>query len=82
MHFAFDIPLLGALFRRTEVQKMRRNLMVFIQPTILDDPERAEAMTRDRYELSRRQQQRFNDDRRSPRDDVLLPEFEAIAPQR
>ncbi len=77
-----DVPLLGALFRRTEVQKMRRNLMVFIQPTILDDPERAEAMTRDRYELSRRQQQRFNDDRRSPRDDVLLPEFEAIAPQR
>lgn len=77
-----DVPLLGTLFRRTEMQKLRRNLIVFIQPTILDDPMRAESVTRQRYDLTRERQLEFNDGRRTPRADVVLPEFETIAPAR
>jgi len=32
-----DIPVLGALFRSTSSTKRKRNLMVFIKPTIIRD---------------------------------------------
>lgn len=35
-----DIPLLGYLFRNTSTSNERSELLVFIRPTILDDPEK------------------------------------------
>src|SRR5690606_13385195 len=44
-----DIPLLGVLFRSTSETHVKRNLMVFIKPTILESNERLVDMTRDKY---------------------------------
>ena len=33
-----DIPLLGHLFRRTDVQERRSELLIFLTPTVLDPP--------------------------------------------
>ena len=44
-----DIPLIGALFRSTSKQHQKRNLMVFIRPTILADNDRLVSMTKKKY---------------------------------
>ncbi|MEY1663138.1 type II secretion system secretin GspD [Isoalcanivorax beigongshangi] len=44
-----DIPLLGALFRSTSDKVEKRNLIVFLRPTILQDSGRLVALTRERY---------------------------------
>ncbi|MBJ7539062.1 type II secretion system secretin GspD [Marinomonas sp. C1424] len=44
-----DIPVLGALFRSRSIEKTKRNLLVFIRPTILRNKEHANAVTGDNY---------------------------------
>src|SRR5690606_24475951 len=44
-----DIPLLGVLFRSTSDSREKRNLMVFLRPTILNDSTRLVGLTRQRY---------------------------------
>jgi len=45
-----DIPLLGSLFRYRTTSKFKRNLVVFLHPTILRDPETADFYSRSKYE--------------------------------
>jgi len=45
-----DIPLLGSLFRYRTTNKRKRNLMVFLHPTILRDPETADFYSRAKYD--------------------------------
>ena len=47
--FLGDIPLLGSLFRYRTTSKRKRNLMVFLHPTILRDPETASFYSRSKY---------------------------------
>ncbi|MFK7893269.1 MAG: type II secretion system secretin GspD [Granulosicoccus sp.] len=51
-----DIPLLGSLFRYRTTNKSKRNLMVFLHPTILRDPETADYFSRSKYDDLRRAQ--------------------------
>lgn len=51
-----DIPLLGYLFRSNSTQKTKRNLMVFIRPTILRDPVTYSGISNTKYNLFRAQQ--------------------------
>lgn len=44
-----DIPLIGQLFRYTYNEKSKRNLMVFIRPTIIRDDEIYRSLSRDKY---------------------------------
>jgi len=44
-----DIPLLGALFRSTTEQTTKKNLMVFIHPSIIDTAAKAEAVSAKKY---------------------------------
>ncbi|KAF0807209.1 general (type II) secretion pathway protein D [Alcanivorax sp. S71-1-4] len=44
-----DIPLLGVLFRSTSDSREKRNLIVFLRPTILNDSARLVGLTRQRY---------------------------------
>jgi len=44
-----DIPGLGVLFRSTSDSRVKRNLLVFLQPTILRDPAKAAALTQRQY---------------------------------
>jgi len=48
--FLGDIPLLGSLFRYRTSSKTKRNLMVFLHPTILRDPETADYYSRSKYD--------------------------------
>lgn len=51
-----SIPLLGNLFRYRSTQNTKRNLMVFIQPTILKDSETATHYTSEQYKYLRQLQ--------------------------
>lgn len=44
-----DIPLIGQLFRYTSNEKSKRNLMVFIRPTIIRDDEVYRSASREKY---------------------------------
>ncbi len=48
--FLGDIPLLGSLFRYRTNNKTKRNLMVFLHPTILRDPATADFYSRSKYD--------------------------------
>jgi len=56
-----DIPLLGVLFRSTSKQHIKRNLMVFIKPTVLASNDRLVDMTREKYMGVTAMQFRVND---------------------
>ncbi|NTV12445.1 MAG: type II secretion system secretin GspD [Desulfobulbaceae bacterium] len=52
-----DIPYLGWLFRYTKSSHNKRNLMVFLRPTILRDQAQGSRITFDKYDYMRRLQQ-------------------------
>ncbi len=58
--FLGDIPLVGRLFRSTTDQTIKRNLMVFIHPVIVDSEEVAEHITKKNYNLMKELQEKYN----------------------
>lgn len=52
-----DIPFLGWLFSYTKSSHNKRNLMVFLRPTILRDQEQGSRITFDKYDYMRRLQE-------------------------
>ena len=44
-----DIPLLGRLFKTTSISRTKRNLMVFLRPTIVRDAEDVRAISNRKY---------------------------------
>lgn len=51
-----DIPILGHLFRSTSSKKVKKNLMVFLRPTIIRDDQTMNAISGQKYALMRAQQ--------------------------
>lgn len=51
-----DIPLLGALFKFRSVDKVKRNLMLFIRPSVLRKRVQGDYYTRKKYESVRQSQ--------------------------
>ena len=51
-----DIPLLGYLFKYTSANKSKRNLMVFIHPIIIRDPDTYSSISRNKYTKFRSEQ--------------------------
>lgn len=51
-----DIPILGHLFRSTSSKKTKRNLMIFLRPTIVRDDATMTALTGQKYNLIRARQ--------------------------
>ncbi|MDG4870712.1 type II secretion system protein GspD, partial [Guyparkeria sp. 1SP6A2] len=51
-----DIPLLGYLFRSTNTTVEKKNLMVFIKPTIIRDGMTADGITQRKYNYIRAEQ--------------------------
>ncbi|WP_047045875.1 type II secretion system secretin GspD [Vibrio mexicanus] len=73
-----DIPYLGQLFRSTSSQVEKKNLMVFIKPTIIRDGVTADGITQRKYNFIRAEQlfnadqgMRLMDDAHIP----VLPEY-------
>ncbi|KYQ75423.1 type II secretion system protein GspD [Enterobacter sp. SENG-6] len=58
-----DIPLIGQLFRYTSNEKSKRNLMVFIRPTIIRDDEVYHSLSRDKYTGFKEMQKERSDKR-------------------
>ncbi|OSL45779.1 general secretion pathway protein D [Escherichia coli H605] len=52
-----DIPLVGQLFRYTSTERAKRNLMVFIRPTIIRDDDVYRSLSKDKYTRYRQEQQ-------------------------
>lgn len=75
-----DIPLVGNLFKSQATTKSKRNLMVFIRPTIVRDEASISSITGKKYNFMRAQQMDrrarginlMSDDEKLP----LLPEFD------
>ncbi|CAM3024320.1 type II secretion system secretin GspD [Vibrio mytili] len=51
-----DIPVLGHLFKSTSTETQKRNLMVFIKPTIIRDGMTADGITQRKYNFIRAEQ--------------------------
>ena len=66
--FLGDIPGIGALFRSTRTQKVKRNLMVFIRATIIKDPAKARTLSINKYNFMRDIQLKENEG-----EDILGP---------
>jgi len=80
-----DIPVLGNLFRYRSSSVSRRNLMVFLQPTILRDAATEAAVSNERYNFIRAEQlrQREAGGSLTPRiEQPLLPERDLRLPDR
>ncbi|MCW2484004.1 type II secretion system protein GspD, partial [Candidatus Symbiopectobacterium sp. NZEC135] len=60
-----DIPVIGALFRSNSKQVKKRNLMLFIRPTIIRDRQQYQTASSDKYRSfsEERGQQREGDNR-------------------
>lgn len=78
-----DIPFLGALFRNTSTSKVKKNLLVFIRPSIVRDAAVATQITSSKYDYIRAEQLRFNERGVMLMDDAdlpLMPDFLELPP--
>lgn len=57
-----DIPIVGLLFQHTSRRLEKKNLMVFIKPTIIHDATDSQAITHTKYDLSRNAQINWPED--------------------
>ncbi|NCN84014.1 MAG: type II secretion system secretin GspD [Sphingomonadales bacterium] len=77
--FLGDIPILGELFKSRGKSRVKTNLMVFIRPTILKDPNDARRFSSNRYGYVRDQQLRRNPDQ-EPSIDALVRDYLGTVP--
>ena len=73
-----DLPVLGSLFRYNTRSRSKTNLMVFLRPTLLRNAQGADALTSQRYDFIRSEQQNA-----APPPSAVLPEFSSpVLPPR
>lgn len=73
-----DIPVLGELFKFRSNRQVKRNLMVFIRPRILSDPNVSRDISSSKYNFIRARQLEQRSERQglTPEDEIpLLPEL-------
>jgi general secretion pathway protein D len=63
-----DIPWIGQLFRSENKMRTKDNLMIFLRPIIVRDQDDSTAITMNRYNMMRGQQQDYSTDNRLVRD--------------
>jgi general secretion pathway protein D len=67
--FLGDVPIIGPLFRSDSRTRTKSNLMVFLRPMIIRTQDESNALSMDRYELIRAQQQTVG----QPRQSYVMP---------
>jgi len=75
-----DMPLVGALFRSTSTKKIKRQLMVFINPSIVDSADVAQNISREHYENLKNQPKTPPSTQLDGSSIKELPEFETFTP--
>jgi general secretion pathway protein D len=73
---AGDLPLVGALFRYDNRQRVKTNLMIFLKPTVVRGAHSADALTQDRYDYLLGEQQRMDPPPRLFWNDTTRPELQ------
>jgi len=68
-----DIPIIGHLFKSTSNSTRKRNLMVFLRPTIITDANVMSAMAKEKYNFMRADQLRKQEEGLSLMRDENLP---------
>jgi general secretion pathway protein D len=68
-----DIPILGHLFKSTSNTKRKRNLMVFLRPTIIRDRQLMDDLSKEKYNYIRAQEMASRDAGLELMDDEKLP---------
>lgn len=77
--FLGDLPVAGNLFKTSSRSKTRRNLMVFIRPTILRDKETAQAATRKKMDYLKAKELLYTGEARSGLE-KLIDQVTGVAP--
>jgi len=67
--FLGDLPIIGPLFRTDSRTRTKSNLMVFLRPIVIRSQDDSNALTMDRYDLIRAQQQSVG----QPRQSAIMP---------
>lgn len=78
--FLGDLPIIGALFRSSRVQKVKTNLMVFLRPVIMRDSRQGSVLTNSKYNYIRDLQLQSRETSSSliPNETTpVLPEFDS-----
>ncbi|MEH6556957.1 MAG: type II secretion system secretin GspD [Oceanicoccus sp.] len=78
--FLGDLPVLGNLFRTTTDRVVKKNLMVFIHPVIVDSEQISDNVSRKNYDLMKSLQEKYNTGKFTV-DDTVLPDFSEFNPQ-
>jgi general secretion pathway protein D len=73
--FLGDIPLLGTLFTYSTRSRSKTNLMVFLRPTVLRNPQRAESLTTERYDYILGEQHKAQPPASWPLPDLQAPKL-------
>ena len=68
-----DIPIIGHLFKSTSTTKRKRNLMVFLRPTIIRDGELMNSISKEKYNFIRADEIRKQEEGLSLMSDDKLP---------
>lgn len=68
-----DIPILGHLFKSTTNSTRKRNLMVFLRPTIITDANVMKTMAKEKYNFIRAEELRKKEEGLSLMSDDVLP---------
>ncbi len=78
-----DIPLLGHLFKSTTTTKDKQNLMVFIHPVIIRDPDTTDIVTNSKYKFLQARQIEAEIDKRGliKPGAQLLPDLDELVTQ-
>jgi general secretion pathway protein D len=74
--FLGSLPIIGALFRVDNRTRTKTNLLVFLRPMVIRTQEDSNALSMDRYDLIRSQQQSVG----QPPERLLMPNGAPIAP--
>ncbi|EDP58851.1 type II secretion system secretin GspD [Vibrio sp. AND4] len=77
-----DIPVIGQLFKSTSTQTQKRNLMVFIKPTIIRDGMTADGITQRKYNFIRAEQLYKAQEGLKLMDDAKIPLMPAFGEDR
>ena len=72
-----DLPIVGALFQREKSARIKSNLMVFIRPQIVANPQAARSVSLSRYGRLRASQAETTP---APKD-AVIPEYDGAPPQ-
>lgn len=68
-----DIPIIGHLFKSTSTSTRKRNLMVFLRPSIVTDQSTMNSMAKNKYNFIRAEQLRKREEGLSLMEDGKLP---------